>query len=104
MRKILVYSSLEWNAEHWDKKITWDDLDLPIYRGEKVDETGREYRSIEDKHTMFALISKISPARMTIGPGEGNREPRTLEMNSGGAVLVGNGFIYFDTKLGDITN
>lgn len=39
---------------------------------------------------------------MTIIPLERELEPKTLEMNTGGMILVGDGFIYYDTRLGDI--
>jgi len=102
MRKILRYSSLNLDAEQWEKKITWNDLDLPIYRGEKVDEQGREYRAIPDNHVMFALVSKATPAKMLLVPIENEMEPREIHMNKGGVILVGNGFVHYDTRLGDV--
>ena len=41
---------------------------------------------------------------MSIIPLERELESKELEMNLGGAVLVGNGFIYYDTRLGDIVS
>lgn len=102
MRKILRYSSISWDEKQWDKKITWGDPDLTIYRGSKIDEQGREYRAIEDNHVMFALISKESPAKMLLVPIENEMEPREIHMNKGGMILVGNGFVHYDTRLGDV--
>ena len=33
MRKILRYSSLEWDEKQWEKQITWGDPDFPTWRG-----------------------------------------------------------------------
>jgi len=105
MRKIIRYSSLQWDETEWEKKTTWADLDTGQWVGPEggisVGQDGNRY-VIEDKHTMFALVSKISPAKMTVVPIESDMEPREIHMNAGGIVLIGNGFVYYDTKLGDI--
>ena len=103
MRKIIRYSSLSWDQEEWDKKITWGDPDFSSYRGSKINERGEEFeRAIPDPHVMFALSSKKTPAKITIIPLERELESKLLEMNQGGLVLVGHDFIYYDTRLGDI--
>ena len=105
MRKILRYSSLEWDERQWEKQITWNDPDLSIYRGQKKDHQDREYpRAIEDNHVMFALVSKITPARMILVPTEADMEPQKLLMNEGGVILVGNGFVYYDTRLANVSD
>ena len=103
MRKIIRYSSLEWDEKLWDKKITWEDPDFPSWRGAKKDHKDVDYpRAIADDHIMFALVSKITPARIILVPIESEKEPRQINMNAGGVVLIGNGFVYYDTRLGDI--
>ena len=103
MRKILRYSSLQWDENQWEKQITWNDPDLSIYRGQKKDHQDREYvRAIEDPHVMFALLSKSTPAKILLTPIENRREPREITMNAGGLILVGNGFVYYDTRLADL--
>ena len=103
MRKIIRYSSLEWDETEWEKKITWEDPDFPNWRGAKKDQKGDDYpRAIADDHIMFALVSKITPAKMLLVPIESEMEPREIHMNNGGKILVGNGFVYYDTRLGDI--
>ena len=101
-RKLIRFGSLSWNHEEWDKKITWGDPDLIKYRGSKIDEQGRTYDAIQDYHVMFALVSKVTPAQMTIIPLERELESKQLTMNKGGMILIGNGFIYYDTTFGDI--
>ena len=102
MRKILRYSSLEWDETQWKKQITWGDLDLTIYRGSKIDEEGTEFRAYADNHTMFALVSKITTAKIILVPTEGEMEPKEIRVNKGGVIQVGNGFVYFDTRLVEI--
>ncbi len=103
MRKILRYSSLEWDEKQWEKQITWNDPDFPRYRGSKITETLEELpNTIQDNHVMFALLSKSSPAKILLTPIENEGEPRELTMNSGGLILVGNGFVYYDTRLADL--
>ena len=100
MRKILRYSSLEWDEKQWEKQITWGDPDFPTWRGQKKDHQDREYpRAIEDNHVMFALLSISAPAKILLTPIENEGEPREITMNKGGLILVGNGFVYFDTRL-----
>ncbi len=102
-RKLIRYGSLSWNHEEWDKKITWGDPDLVRYRGAKVDEEGRKYpNAIEDHHVMFALVAKVTSAQLTIIPLERELESKKLVMKTGGKILIGNGFIYYDTSFGDI--
>jgi len=103
MRKILRYSSLQWDEKQWEKQITWNDPDLSIYRGQKIDEQDREYTRVrEDPHVMFALLSKSRPAKILLTPIEHEGEPREITMNLGGLILVGNGFVYYDTRLADL--
>jgi len=103
MRKILRYSSLEWDEKQWEKQITWEDPDFPTWRGQKKDQQDREYpRAIEDSHVMFALLSKSTPAKILLTPIENEGEPRIITMNTGGLILIGNGFVYFDTRLADL--
>ncbi|TLX94754.1 MAG: hypothetical protein E6K91_05675 [Thaumarchaeota archaeon] len=103
MRKIIRYSSLSYEPEEWTKKITWGDPDLPWYRGSLINEEGMRFTNvIPDNHIMYALVSKKTPTKMTIIPLERELEPKILEMNEGGVIYVGDGLIYFDTRLGDI--
>ena len=103
MRKILRYSSLEWDEKQWEKQITWEDPDFSVWRGQKKDQQDREYsRVIQDIHVMFALLSKKTPAKMLLTPIENEGEPREITMNTGGLILVGNGFVYYDTRLADL--
>jgi hypothetical protein len=103
MRKIIRYSSLSWDPQEWDKKLTWGDLDLSVYRGSKINEKLDEYpNAIEDHHVMFALVSNVTTSKMTIIPIDHEMEPQTLTMNRGGIVLVGNGFVEYETRLGDL--
>jgi len=103
MRKILRYSSLEWDEKHWEKQITWNDPDFPRYRGSKITEKLEEFpNTIQDLHVMFALLSKSSPAKILLTPIENEGEPREITMNRGGLILVGNGFVYYDTRLADL--
>ena len=99
MRKILRYGSISWDPKKWKKEITWGDPDTHQWRGSKVNEDREEFpNAIEDLHIMFALHSKVSPAKMTVTPIEGDMEPQKLHIANGGYVYVGNGFIYFDTN------
>lgn len=103
MRKIIRYSSLSYEPIEWTKKLTWGDPDLPIYRGANPNEEGVSFKNvIPDRHIMYALVSKKTTCKMTIIPLERELEPKTLEMNEGGVIYVGDGLIYFDTRLGDI--
>lgn len=64
MRKIIRYSSLSWEAEEWEKKITWGDPDAPVYRGSKINEKCEEYpTAVEDYHVMFAHLFLINHLR-----------------------------------------
>jgi len=103
MRKILRYSSLEWDEKQWEKRIVWEDPDFPNWRGPKKDQLDREYpRAIEDIHVMFALYSISTPAKILLTPIENEGEPREITMNQGGMILIGNGFVYYDTRLADL--
>jgi len=101
MRKIICYNQISYKAEEWEKKITWGDPDLHVYRGSKDNGRGGEYpKAIEDNHIMFQLVSLKTPAKILLVIPED--ETRELQMNVGGEVLIGNGFVYFDTRLGDV--
>ena len=101
MRKIIRYNQISYNAEEWEKKITWGDPDLSIYRGSKDNGMGGKYpEAIEDDHIMFQLVSLKTPAKILLVIPED--ETRELQMSVGGEVLIGNGFVYFDTRLGDV--
>jgi hypothetical protein len=106
MRKIIMYASLSWTDTDWKKKITWNDLDFPRYRGALIDQDGRKYAKegsyeysqvMEDIHIMFALEATKSPAEITITPIGTNVDPQLLKINKGFHVYVGNGFLYWET-------
>jgi len=84
-------------------KVTWADHDFPLYRGSSINEEGITLRNvIPDNHIMYVLVSKKTPTKMTIIPLERELEPKPLEMNEGGIIYVGDGLVFFDTRLGDI--
>jgi len=101
MRKIIRYNQISYNAEEWEKNITWGDPDLHVYRGSKDNGKGGKHReAIEDNHIMFQLVALQTPAKILLVIPED--EARELQMSVGGEVLIGNGFVYFDTRLGDV--
>lgn len=103
VRRIIRYSSLSWDEKEWKKQITWVDPDFARYRGSKISEDFVSLPdAIPDEHVMFALSAKKDSSNITIIPLERELEPKKLKMNEGGLVLVGDGFIYYDTRLGDI--
>lgn len=103
MRKIIRYSSISYEPEEWTKKIRWSDPDFHRYRGARIDEQGViDYNVIPEPHIMYALVSKKTSTKMTIIPLERELEPKILEMKEEGVIYVGDGLIYFDTRLGDL--
>lgn len=103
MRKIIRYSSLSYEPEEWTKQVRWGDPDLHRYRGSRIDENGIiDEKVIPEPHIMYALTAKKTPTKMTIIPLERELEPKTVEANEGGVIYVGDGLIYFDTRLIDI--
>jgi len=103
MRKIIRYSSISYEPEEWTKQVRWGDPDLGRYRGARIDEQGIVYDNvIPEPHIMYALVSKKTPTKMTIIPLERELEPKIIEANEGGIIYVGDGLIYFDTRLVDM--
>ena len=101
MRKIIRYNQISYNAEEWKKEITWGDPDLHVWRGSQDNgEGGIIENAIPDNHIMFSLKALKTPAKILLVIPED--EARELQMNTGGVVLIGNGFVYFDTRLGDV--
>jgi len=103
MRKIIRYSSISYEPEEWTKQVRWGDPDLYRYRGSRIDEQGMINDStIPEPHIMYALVSKKTPTNMTIIPLERELEPKIIKANEGGVIYVGDGLIYFDTRLVDM--
>ncbi len=103
MRKIIRYSSISYEPEEWTKQVRWGDPDLHRYRGARIDEQGMINDStIPEPHIMYALVSKKTPTNMTIIPLERELEPKIIKANEGGVIYVGDGLIYFDTRLVDM--
>jgi hypothetical protein len=103
MRKIIRYSSLSYEPEEWTKKVRWGDPDLYRYRGSRIDETGTiDDKVIPEPNIMYALTAKKTSTKMTIIPLERELEPKELAVNEVGIIYVGDGLIYFDTRLVDM--
>ncbi len=105
MRKMITFTEMSYNPDHWQKLITWGDPDTAQWRGSKINEKGDAIeRAISDAHIMFVLRATKTPSQINLITIGTELDHKTLSMNQGGDVFVGNGFIYFDTRLGDVSN
>ena len=99
MSKIIRYASISWNSKQWRKRIRFLDPDNNTFRTSSEESEENIGNEILDSHAMFALSALENPSTITLSPTEKETDTYPLKIRSGGMIVIGNGFVYFNDSI-----